>query len=293
MVSAFEGIENGREETNAHEDTRIAIVVLYRIRRRIEKTVPWLRGLFHAYVTLPLHVLLKRPIRDLATFQRRISLIERWEYSQNGEDGIIHAIFAMIGETNRFGVEFGVEDGLQSNMRYLLKHRKWKGLLMDGGNDIPENSVHKEFITAENIEALFRKHNVPEEFDLLSIDIDGNDYWVWKAITHFKPRVVIMEYNAHIPADEAKTIPYEPTFMWDKTDYYGASLLALKKLGEEKGYTLVCTDRHGVNSFFIRNDLVAGHLAPPPYEQIFRGPNFKGKGGRHPHDPQNRPWQTV
>lgn len=268
-------------------------MLLHRIRRRIEKTLPWLRGLWYAFVVLPCHVLLRRPISDLSLFQRRIPLIERWEYSQNGEDGIIHAIFAMIGETNRYGVEFGVEDGLQSNMRYLLKHRGWTGLLMDGSHDIPQNFVHKEFITAENIEGLFKKYNVPEEFDLLSIDIDGNDYWVWKAIAHYRPRVVIAEYNAHIPADEAKTIPYKPDFAWDKTDYYGASLLALKSLGEEKGYTLVCTDKHGVNAFFIRNDFVTNHFKPPAYEKIFRGPNFKGNGGRHPHDPHGRPWQQV
>lgn len=200
----------------------------------------------------------------------------------------------MIGETNRYGVEFGVEDGLQSNMRYLLKHRKWTGLLMDGGHEIPENFVRKEFITAENIEHLFSKHGVPEEFDLLSIDIDGNDYWIWKAITHFHPRVVIIEYNAHIPAHEAKTIPYDPSFAWDKTDYYGASLLALKKLGEEKGYTLVCTDKHGVNAFFVRNDVMDNRFRPPPYPATFHAPAFKGIPGQgHPKDSHDRPWVAV
>lgn len=206
---------------------------------------------------------------------------------------MLEAIFGMIGTTNRFGVEFGVEDGIECNMRALLKHHKWKGLLMDGSNESPERFLSKEFITAENIESLFQKYNVPEEFDLLSIDIDGNDYWVWKAIEHFRPRVVIMEYNAHIPPSEAKTIPYNASFQWDKTQYYGVSLKALEKLGREKGYTLIATDPHGVNSFFVRDELIAGNFVKRSLEEIYRAPNFKGKGISHPPDVQNRPWVTV
>ena len=268
--------------------------MLYRIRRRLQKSLQWLRGWLYASLILRIHTGLKRPIRDLSAFQRRIAFIERREFSQNGEDGIIHAIFAMIGLTNRFGVEFGVEDGMESNMRYLLTRKGWTGLQMDGHDNPPETGVKKEFITAENIEELFAKYGVPAEFDLLSIDIDGNDYWIWKAITRYSPRVVIVEYNAHIPPGESKTIPYQPDFQWDKTDYYGASLAALNKLGEEKGYTLVCTDPHGVNAFFVRTDLVPGKFAPPPWPGTYRPPSFKGKLGKgHPPDTLKRPWVTV
>jgi hypothetical protein len=315
---------------------------------------------------------MKKPICDLSVFARRIPFIERREYSQNGEDGIIAAVFAKIGTTNRVCVEFGVEDGLQCNCRYLLKHRGWTGLLMDGGewpttihkqnnkhiheqtansqqggwratggeeegpalhessarrrgdSEALEESarrhgagrsgdwragalapplspdkggnnhslgVHQEFITAENIETLFEKYSVPPEFDLLSIDIDGNDYWVWKAIQNFHPRVVIMEYNANKGPNLSVTIPYDPAFRWDGSDYQGASLKALEKLGREKGYTLVATDPCGVNAFFVLAPLVPGNFDPPPFAQIFHQPAYKGIPGKgHPPDPLKRTW---
>lgn len=269
-------------------------MLLYRIRRRLGKTADWLKGWLRAHLLLPLHVLLRWPIRDISAFQRRIPLIERREYSQNGEDGILEAIFAMIGTTNKQYVEFGAEDGVQTNTRYLMMKHGWSGLLMDGGFENAQINLRKEFINAENIERLFEKYNVPFQFDLLSIDIDGNDYWVWKAVRKYRPRVVVIEYNAHIAPGESKTIPYEASFMWDKTDYYGASLAALKKLGEEKGYTLLATDRNGVNAFFAENTLVPGRFAPPPWPQTFHPPAFKGKAGHgHPKDPLNRPWMDV
>lgn len=266
-------------------------MLLTRIQKRWKKSCVWLRGFLAVKLLLPLYQWLRKPIHDITTFQRFIPLIERREFSQNGEDGILEAIFAMIETTNQFGVEFGVEDGTECNMRYLLKHKGWTGLLMDGGYDDPSVNLHREFITAENIEDLFRKYAVPEHFDLLSIDIDGNDYWVWKAIQHFHPRVVVIEYNAHIPPGVAKTIPYDPTFVWDKTDYYGASLLALKGLGETKGYTLLGTDKNGVNAFFIESSLVPGRFAPPKWPGTYHPPAFKGKtGNRHAPDPMQRTW---
>ncbi|ALM10329.1 MAG TPA: hypothetical protein DEB30_00430 [Candidatus Peribacter riflensis] len=357
-----------------------------RIRKRSKKSLDWLKGWFHAHVTLRWLCWTRRPLTDLSLFQRRMPFIERREYSQNGEDGIIAAIFAKIGTTNKYCVEFGVEDGLQCNCRYLLKHRGWTGLLMDGGEwpttvqtqqqDNQQQTetnpsaplragstqhkeweraaggeeegpvsrpfveragptsraealearrggtgpggagvgapvfwlhlcddkggknhclgVHREFITAENIEPLFKKYGVPAECDLLSIDIDGNDYWVWKAITHFHPRVVIMEYNANKGPELSVTIPYDPAFIWDKTDYQGASLKALEKLGREKGYTLVATDRNGVNAFFVLDALVPGNFVPPPFAQIFHPAAYKGITGKgHPADPKGRPWVTI
>lgn len=268
--------------------------ILTRIRKRARKSRDWLRGWYRAQVTLRWHCWTGHPLTDLSLYQRRIPFIERREYSQNGEDGIIAAIFAKIGALNRYCVEFGVEDGLQCNCRYLLKRKGWTGLLMDGGEWPPENNVKQEFVTAENIEALFRKYNVPSAFDLLSIDIDGNDYWVWKAITHFRPRVVVIEYNASRGPEASVTIPYDPAFRWDGTDYQGVSLRALEKLGREKGYTLVATDRNGVNAFFVESLLVPGNFAPPHFAQIFHPPAYKGIPGKsHPSDPQGRPWVTV
>jgi len=269
-------------------------VLLHRLTRRLTKSLFWFRGFFFACVVLPIHRLFRIPLTNLHLFARRIPFIERREYSQNGEDGIISTIFAMIGITNKYYVEFGVEDGIECNTRYLFKHKRWKGLLMDGGHDNPELNLHKEFITAENIESLFTAYNVPKECDLLSIDIDGNDYWVWKAITHYSPRVVIVEYNACIPYEPPVMVPYDPAFAWDKTDYYGASLSALVSLAQAKGYTLVGTDPNGVNAFFVRDDCVTGKFHVQNPRRIYRPAAFKGKpGNRHPKDTLGRPWITV
>jgi hypothetical protein len=203
-------------------------------------------------------------ILDLTAYERRIR-------SQNGEDGIIDAIFGLIGTTDRYFVEFGVALGWRCNTAYLAHRRGWQGLMMDGqvtSRSAPE--VREEFITAENIEGLFEKHGVPRVFDLLSIDIDGNDYWVWEAIKHYEPRVVIVEYNATIPPTESCTIPYDPEFVWDRSSFCGASLLALARLGASKGYRLVCCDSSGTNAFFILESLCPSRLPPKSVEELYR-----------------------
>lgn len=139
--------------------------------------------------------------------------------------------------------------------------------------------IKSEKVTAENIQHLFYKYNVPKNFDLLSIDIDYNDYWVWKSITDYCPRVVIIEYNSSILPTESKAVPYDPEAKWDGTNYFGASLLALKNLGLTKGYTLVGCDNTGVNAFFCKSDLIDGRkikdikdlYRPPRYGEIING----------------------
>ena len=140
---------------------------------------------------------------------KKLNQFEFSAFSQNGEDGIIEEIFNRIGSTNRFFVEFGVQTGIESNSTYLL-HKGWSGFWIDGNakhvKKIMQNfskvilskklQVKCGFITAENIESLFIEANVPQQFDLLSIDIDRNDYYVWDAIQSYNPRVVIIEYNA-------------------------------------------------------------------------------------------------
>lgn len=272
----------------------MAVSPLIRIQKRLRKSLSWLKGALKAWIILPFYYWSKAPIGDVSDFQRRIALIERWEYSQNGEDGIIEAIFTKIRPTNKYVVEFGVEDGMQCNARHLIKNKGWKGLLMDGQTPKPGMDVKQEFITAENVEQLFAKYGVPEQFDILSIDVDGVDYWIWKAITRYRPRVVIMEYNACIPALPPRTVPYKSDFAWDKTDYYGASLGAMEKLAIQKGYTLIATDKHGVNAFFVEDRLVEGNFIRRSLEQIYRPAAFKGIAGKcHPRDTLNRPWMEV
>jgi tetratricopeptide (TPR) repeat protein len=213
-------------------------------------------------------------LTDLAAAEKKVR-------SQNGEDGVIEVIFAAIGVTNRYFVEFGVDDATECNTACLLQ-QGWTGLMMDGEgiSRNPLASVEREYITAENINELLAKYHVPRDFDFLSIDIDGNDYWVWKAIAH-RPRVVAIEYNASVPPELRRVIPYDPHFRWSGSDYFGASLGALAELGNRKGYELVYCERAGVNAFFIaRSQLPAGYTARP-LEEIYRPANYFYRGFRH------------
>ena len=139
--------------------------------------------------------------------------------------------------------------------------------------------IKNERVTTENIQNLFQKYNVPKFFDLLSIDIDYNDYWVWKSIIDYSPRVVVIEYNSAIPPTESRAVSYDPEAIWDGTNYFGASLLALSNLGQQKGYTLIGCDSNGVNAFFCKSELITDKkikniqslYMPPKYGQIVNG----------------------
>lgn len=199
----------------------------------------------------------------------RLNYAEFQVYSQNGEDGIINEIFSRIGTTNKFFVEFGVGDGLTNNTAYLLL-KEWRGLWIEASkrsiekikntHEIFMKSKHltlcQSFVTVENIERLLGQNNVPKEIDLISIDIDSNDLWIWKSIEEFSPRVVVIEYNAKIPPNHSWTVKYDDSRVWKQDMFMGASLKALEELGEEKGYKLVCCDFNGVNAFFVRKDLL-------------------------------------
>ena len=146
---------------------------------------------------------------------------------------------------------------------------------MDGAAPPNHPRVRRECVTAENVNALFDKYGVPDDFDLLGIDIDGNDYWVWQAIhPRFRPAVVVMEYNASIPPSESRVMPYDPSFRWDRTDYFGASLLALARLARRKGYALVYCERCGVNAFFLREDV--NPYVDRTVAAVYRQPDYLG-----------------
>ncbi len=197
-------------------------------------------------------------------------------YSQNGEDGIITEIFRRIGTTNRYFVEFGASDGFENNTALRVR-QGWRGLWIDGDAPAIANArehyrpevdakaltIMNSFITAENIESLFKEADVPAEFDFLSIDIDRNDYYVWEKIENYRPRVVCMEYNPIYPPPIEWVIPYDPKAMWDYTTRTAASLESITKLGEKKGYALVGCCLSGVNAFFVRKDLLGDHFSPP------------------------------
>lgn len=174
-------------------------------------------------------------------------------YSQNGEDGILREIFKRIGVINKFCVDLGAFNGIQSSNVAALLDEGWDGILIDGEakGENPHEPVLNHFITAENVNELLDQYHCPEEFDLISIDINGNDYWVWKALK-YKPRVVVIEYNGHISPDISSVIEYEPNFIYRNDDYFSASILAMSNLGNEKGYRLIYCDVNGVNAIFVK-----------------------------------------
>ncbi|MEK7439161.1 MAG: hypothetical protein AABZ78_00055 [Chloroflexota bacterium] len=199
-------------------------------------------------------------------------------FSQNNEDGILLYVFSKIGATNRQFVEFGIQDGRQCNTANLSLNFGWHGLLMDADAEGIESArrfyadmigagarairFRQCFVTLENINTVLSESGMAGEIDLLSIDIDGNDYWVWKAITAISPRVVVIEYNASLGAEKSVTIPYNADFMPDENSLCrGASLQALTKLAHEKGYVLIGCEANGVNAFFVRRDVAQGKFA--------------------------------
>jgi hypothetical protein len=200
---------------------------------------------------------LKR-LRSINTYERRV-------LSQNGEDGIISELFARI-PNNRYFVEIGVEDGEQCNAALLARHCGWTGLMIEADAaqfnrlaeayaSLPVKCIEL-LVDRENIAPALEAVGVPKRFDLLSIDIDGNDYYVWEATTAFSPSVVVIEYNASFGPRASCTIEYNPSHYWRKDRYYGASLTALAELGRRLGYALIGSDRRGINAFFVRRDLL-------------------------------------
>ena len=210
-------------------------------------------------------------------------------YSEGGEDGAIARLFERIGVGGRHFVEFGAWDGVHlSNTANLRLHAGWRGLLMEGNPPRTRAGVRSEFVTAENIDALLRRYGVPEGFDLLSIDIDGNDYWVWKALRACRPRVVVIEYNIHFAPDDACTIAYRPDHVWDRSHYHGASLAALAALGREKGYALVYADAWSPNAFFVADEVLPRGVRVRPVSEV-----TPWKGLRRVPDRLGRPWVEV
>ncbi len=197
-------------------------------------------------------------------------------YSQNDEDGIIQEIFRRIGAESRTFVEFGVAAGDECNSVKLLIEG-WRGLWIEANAEYAARirqalapfladrrlTLIESLVTAENIDALIAAGGMRGEIDLLGIDIDYNDYWVWKAIEAVRPRVVVIEYNASLRPPLSVTIPYDPHGAWDGTNFYGASLEALVRLGAAKGYRIVGCSVAGVNAFFVRADLCGDRFLEP------------------------------
>ncbi|MFZ5376171.1 MAG: hypothetical protein ACOZAN_00680 [Patescibacteria group bacterium] len=196
-------------------------------------------------------------------------------FSQSDEDGILSEIFRRIGIKHSTAVEFGLGDGLESNT-LLLAMNGWKCWWFESQStlvkklkqrfsrkNLPLLTITQAHISSNNINKIFQKQKIPKEIDLLSIDIDSCDYWVWKGLSSVSPRVVVIEYNAEWGPDVAWTIPNNTRHNWIGDSNYGASLKALEFLANSKGYSLVGCSYSGVNAFFVRNDLTQDHFCQP------------------------------
>lgn len=196
-------------------------------------------------------------------------------FSQWGEDGIIQFLISRVPIERRIFVEFGVEDYREANTRFLLENDYWRGLILDGGTDhldfvrrgdllwrhtIEAVSV---FLTRDNVNEAIRSGGVEGDVGLLSVDVDGNDYWLLEAIEVISPRILVVEYNSLFGSSAAISVPYRADFDRHRAHwsglYYGASLSALVHLASGRGYQLVGCNRAGTNAFFVRAD-VAGDL---------------------------------
>jgi len=214
-------------------------------------------------------------------------------FSQWGEDGLIDYLVSRVPIERPWFVEFGVEDYREANTRYLLMNRNWRGLVIDG-SEANVRSVKAEdiswrfelearcaFVTRDNINALLGEAGFTGDLGLLSIDIDGNDYWVWEAIDVVSPRIVVVEYNSLWGPTAAVTVPYDPAFVRGQKHhsnlYYGASLTALARLGSRKGYTLVGGNSAGNNAFFVRDDLRGSLPAVSPAHAYRRAAFREGR----------------
>jgi hypothetical protein len=194
-------------------------------------------------------------------------------YSQWGEDGIISWLIDCLPDIPHTFIEFGVENYQESNTRLLLRMRNWRGLVIDGSKrnieDIKKQGIYWRhdltaicaFIDRDNINNLIESADLSSEVGLLSVDIDGNDFWVWQSIEVVSPVIVVCEYNAVLGDIYPISIPYQASFQRTNADpsnlYFGASIRALILLGQTKGYTFVGTTSTGANAFFVRNDRVS------------------------------------
>jgi glycosyltransferase involved in cell wall biosynthesis len=214
-------------------------------------------------------------------------------FSQNGEDGVLAEILRRTGAPKRFFVEFGVESGREGNCVYLADIAGWRGLFMEAEDEDFQRLEHKYSgngrvktvqakVTPETIVALLAHAEVPSEPDVLSIDVDGQDYWIWSAVEGYAPRIVVIEYNSALDPRRRLVQPNEPDGTWDGTEFFGASVGALRSLGEGKGYRLVHTELSGANAFFVREDLVGDAFPAADEIAITSVPNYFQSGYRHP-----------
>ena len=219
--------------------------------------------------------------------------VEFQVFSQWGDDGIIQYLIGKIDLKNKTFIEFGVENYRESNTRFLLINNNWSGLVIDGSKGNIDHikydmiswayDLHAThaFITKDNINSLissFLQEGYDKEIGILSIDIDGNDYWVWEQIEVVNPAIVIVEYNALFGKEKMWSIPYKEDFYrldaHKSYQYWGASLKAFCELADKKGYYFIGCNGNGNNAYFVRKDKI-GNLKPVTCEEGFVESKFR------------------
>jgi hypothetical protein len=253
----------------------------------LKKTVPSpLRPILKRLILKPLesytiHKIWKRtdPLNWPLPELREKQGINRYEYSlfsQDGEDGILRYLYSEIGFRSKLFLEFGFSVTESNSLRLMLKEG-FGGVFIDGSEwvvkqfkesaqsfGISNVQAINKFLNLENLESTIIESNLPEEIDLLSIDVDGNDYWFWEGIRCLSPRIVVIEYNASLGPELSLTVPYDPNFDRHQKHksgfYHGTSITALERLGKKKGYALVGCSSNGVNAFFVRKNCLTQNL---------------------------------
>ena len=225
-------------------------------------------------------------------------------FSQNGEDGILLELLNQTGAPTKRFVEIGIENARECNTAVLAFVLGWDGLMLEadrlgvaaarkltarmlqGRPNYVE--IRQALVTRENINALIKA----EDLDVLSIDVDGMDFWLWKAFDTTQPRLVVMEYNASFGGEESITVPYQADFSAFEAHpsgyYHGASLAALEKLGQEKGYALVAVDTAGVNAFFVHDAARPENLRASSSAELFRSHFMRNRV----HSPEEQ-WALI
>jgi hypothetical protein len=215
-------------------------------------------------------------------------------FSQFGEDGIIQFLVQRVPFDSRVFVELGVEDYAESNTRFLLVHDAWRGVIVDA-SDAHRRFLEESrlgwrntidavtaFVDRENVNAIIERAGVSGPIGLLSIDLDGNDYWLLEAIDVVSPRIVVVEYNSLFGPDRAVTVPYDPAFVREEKHwshlYWGASLAALARAADAKGLALVAGNRAGNNAFFVRRDSL-GEIPERTVAECWRPAQFREARG--------------
>lgn len=264
----------------------------------IRKIIHRLKSIFYIAENLPQHLdeikINQGKILSTLNANKKNAVLNDYEFkvfSQWGEDGIIQHLIQSLDIKNKTFIEFGVEDFTESNCRFLLMKDNWRGFVIDASqiniNKIKQSyfywrydlNAHLAFITKSNINKILKESGFEEDLGILSIDIDGNDWFILEAISSYKPRILICEYNDVFGKDRRISVPYDPEFIRTQKHYsnlyFGASIAAIVYLAEEKGYVLVGINSNHNNAFFIRKDLVCNAVPKVELEEIYEPSNIR------------------